>query len=140
MARWNNGFLDVSDNTTRSETNKPQDAADANMPGISQFTRRALLDAAIKRSRGRFTGTPGTTYVFSEIDSEETLRRSTKLDFIEAESSKFSEGGDVKDINALGGGMPDGKSFIGRGKPSRKSIFNAELSLRFDHSSPVPRG
>ena len=140
MARWNNGFLVVKDNHAVSTKSTPQDAA--NEASISDYSLYADLQRQsrdVRNSRGRFTANPTVGYVFSDLRSVEHQRGSGALPFVDYPGSALATGGDLRDINALGGGLPGSPAFIGGGTPGRQSPFSRPISLRFDRRSEVPR-
>jgi hypothetical protein len=141
MARWNNGYTEIVDGSAASEKNYPQNGrntSDRNLPLSSEARKRIFLDN-VRKTRGRFTSTGSVSYDFSNIAPYEQQRGSFPFPFIDFPGAKLVDGGDIRDVNAFGGGMPQGNSSVGNGVPSRKSRFNRYLPLVADHKSPVPR-
>jgi len=138
MARWNNGQLDVNGSFATSTKTLPQDAP-VNVGVYSNEARKRIFLDAIRKSQGRFTADFSVTYDFGSIVDLPHQRGQTNLPFVDFPGIKLSDGGDIRDVNAFGGGMPPGANFIGRGKPSRLSEFNRALALSIDHASPVRR-
>jgi len=141
MARWNNGYTEYSNGSATSEKNYPQNGANSAVPGLPlshEARQRQALDA-VRRSRGRFTSRANAAYRFSDVQPFEHQRGNAALPFVDFPGAKLSDGGDLRDMNGFGGGMPDSNTFVGRGVPSRKSVYNRYLPLAMDHKSPVPR-
>ena len=142
MARWNNGFVDVKGNRILSSKSLPNDAPnEKTIAGFSDYARRAEQRKIVMLSRGRFTSKADVSYDFSDTNVSEFYRGAAGLSFVDYNGQAFSAGGDIRDINAHGGGMPETRNgvSIGGGIPSRKSEFRRKLSLRLDHASPVER-
>jgi hypothetical protein len=140
--RWNNGYTETSQNKLYSKQNVPQEGTrkkpigSGYSPETIQTAERAMVRAS--RSKWRQRGMVG--YVTSDIRPSEHLRRDYGYPFVDAPGGKISEGGDLRDMNALGGGMPAvNLTSVGSGVPARLSIFRKNLSMVFDHKSQVPR-
>jgi hypothetical protein len=140
VARWNNGKLDINGRLIISQVNVPQDGNEVNAEaGLSYERYKSVNFDAVKRAAGRFTYNGRQAYIISDVKELEKDRRDFGLPFVEYPGMKLSDGGDIRDINALGGGMPPGGSFIGKGVPGRKSPYARNLVQDIDHKSPVPR-
>ena len=138
MARWNDGRLDISGNNALSEKNLPQEGSvKVTVDAISYEAKKNRQLAEIRLSRGRFTGNPSVTYVFSDILEKPKERRDFSLPYIDIPGLRMADGGDIRDINALGGGIPGNTLPIGGGTPGRKSVYSKQLNQAIDHQSPV---
>jgi len=140
MSRWNNGFVRVENGKLLSVKSLPQDAPNnLKISGYDNYSEKQEQRKRVLLTRGRFTSPYASDYSIGNAQTLEHLRGASSLPFVDYPEATFSAGGDLRDLNSLGGGMPENRQSIGNGIPGRKSVFSRNLSLRLDHESPVRR-
>lgn len=140
----NNGYLQVRGDLAKSETNVPQTSDPRNLrPGepVSQFERSQMIRSSVNREIRKLGARREVVYVLHAAVPIESELYNKHLPFIQSPGVRFSEGGDLLDANAAGGGVPawNTRKGVGRGTPYRLSEYRTKLAYIHGFKSPFSK-
>lgn len=138
----NNGYLGLSgDSIAHSTTNVPQ-TSNPRLPRpgqpVSEFERQQAMKSRVNAEMRKLGASPSVVYVLHDARPAEKPTADKSLGFFQAKGIRFSEGGDLLDSNAAGGGIPswNTRAAVGRGKPYKLSEYRTQLSRIHGHAGP----